>query len=409
MTTPDHPTAEERPVWARPDAFPKAPNSWGWATIKGTRHTCASLAELIRAIGADREAEIALAWTPDDEFMVLPEEIDEAAAAVSTARRLRADDDLDLGRSRMRYFSLLLAALIGWILWQNWKIAPAATPLPQHLLFAAKALISSTTAGIALLMFIIFAFIPWYEATKQDRMLRRQADASFADIIPALRFETWLEHQKAPVTRLFLVMIGIVGIAQILSQDSIHAAGLVKDRYHNGEYWRLLTAPFLHGGIVHFLMNAAGLIYLGRRIEVFARWPHLATVFLLSAAAGGIASARFLSTTSVGASGGLLGWLGFLLVFESLHSRLVPRRARKRLAAGVILTAIIGLIGFRFIDNAAHIGGTIAGMIYAFVVFPKSSSAFRPRTTLPDRVSGTIALAILSLAALYAVAEILGS
>jgi membrane associated rhomboid family serine protease len=180
-------------------------------------------------------------------------------------------------------------------------------------------------------------------------------------------------------------------------------AGLVKPAYHAGQWWRLLTAPFLHGNLIHFLLNAAALLYLGKRVEVFARWPHVPLVFLFSACVGGELSARFVPGTSVGASGGLMGLLGFLLVFESLHSRLVPRSASRRLLAGVLLTAVIGLVGYRFIDNAAHAGGLIAGMLYAIVVFPKSASSYRPNATISDRVAGIGALVLLTLSALFAV------
>jgi membrane associated rhomboid family serine protease len=97
-----------------------------------------------------------------------------------------------------------------------------------------------------------------------------------------------------------------------------------------------------------------------------------------------------------------MGWLGFLLVFETLHGRLVPRQARRRLAAGVLLTALIGLVGYRFLDNAAHAGGLVAGMLYAAMVFPASSSPVRPRSTITDRVAGAAALAVLTAAALFA-------
>jgi membrane associated rhomboid family serine protease len=97
-----------------------------------------------------------------------------------------------------------------------------------------------------------------------------------------------------------------------------------------------------------------------------------------------------------------MGWLGFLMVFETLHKQLVPRRARRRLAAGVVLTALIGLFGYRFIDNAAHAGGLIAGMIYAAIVFPASSSPNRPQSTVIDRIAGSAALAVLAATALFA-------
>ena len=103
-----------------------------------------------------------------------------------------------------------------------------------------------------------------------------------------------------------------------------------------------------------------------------------------------------------------MGWLGFLLIFESLHGCLIPQKARRRLIAGVLLTGLIGLIGYRFIDNAAHIGGLIAGMLYAAIVFPKSSSPNRPNSTLTDRIAGSAALVILAFSAVFAVRKILG-
>jgi membrane associated rhomboid family serine protease len=188
--------------------------------------------------------------------------------------------------------------------------------------------------------------------------------------------------------------------------DGTAEAGLMKDRYAQGEWWRLFTAPLLHGNIVHFLMNAAALAYLGKRVEVFARWPHVPLVFLFAASVGGEMSARFVAAPTVGASGGLMGWLGFLLVFETLHKRLVPRRARRRLVAGVFLTAVIGLFGYKYIDNAAHAGGLIAGMLYAAIVFPASSSPSRPRSTISDVIAGGAAMAALVAATLFAIGRI---
>ena len=226
-------------------------------------------------------------------------------------------------------------------------------------------------------------------------------------LVPVLRFETWMDAQKSPVTLIMLGLMVMVGLAQLLPSDALAAAGLVKERYLSGEKWRLLTAPFLHGNLIHFLMNASALLYLGKRLEVFARWPHVPMVFLFSACVGGEASARFLEAPSVGASGGLMGWLGFLLVFETLHGRLVPRVATRRLLAGILLTALIGLIGYRFIDNAAHAGGLFAGMLYALIVFPKSSSPNRPNSTLTDRMAGVLALAALVFAAGLALQKII--
>ncbi|RYD35601.1 MAG: rhomboid family intramembrane serine protease [Verrucomicrobiaceae bacterium] len=358
-------------------------------------------------------------WTPAHRRMILPEELEGAGEALRAARERWARDDKDDTAHRLRWFGSILALTVLYSFYQGWAQASGGSGLVS----GVRTLLGSPYSGIALLMFVIFAFIPWYQARKREKQLARWSEASITEIAPTLRFETWLTRQKAPLTRVFLGLMVLVALAQLLAQvrtagfgvvfsllhnwDGTTAAGLVKDRYFGGEWWRLFTAPFLHGNVVHFLMNAAALLYLGKRLEVFARWPHLVLVFLFSASVGGEASARFLTTVSVGASGGLMGWLGFLMVFETLHKELVPRRARRRLAAGVALTALIGVIGYRYIDNAAHAGGLVAGMVYALIVFPPSSSPHRPRSTGTDRVVGGAGLAFLVVTALFAVTRIM--
>ena len=416
----------DSPVWAREDAFPAAPSGWGWVDAKGNRHPCDSEEKLSAAIRDDRDGSVNLVWAPGHSRLILPEELAGMGDSLRHARERWTRDDLEDAKHRLRWFGTVLGGLAGYSFIGGWILAgrqAAQLGIPvgifEKLAFAAKATLGSTSGGLALLMFVVFAFIPWYQARKRRAELGNWTEAGIADFAPTIRFETWLEAQKAPLTRLFLGLIFLVALAQIktggissllsVNWQGTDAAGLVKPRYFQGEWWRLFTAPFLHGNVVHLLMNAAALAYLGKRVEVFARWPHLPLVFLFAASIGGEASARFIPTPSVGASGGLMGWLGFLLVFETLHKALVPRRARRRLAAGVFLTALIGLIGYRYIDNAAHAGGLFAGMLYAAIVFPASSSPHRPRTTITDRAAGAAATLFLIAAAGFAVMKILGS
>ncbi len=124
---------------------------------------------------------------------------------------------------------------------------------------------------------------------------------------------------------------------------------------------------------------------------------------------GGITTAQFAETTSVGASGGLMGLLGFLLVFETLHPRLVPQPTRRRLFAALVLTFVVGFIGYRFIDNYAHGGGLAAGVLYAALVFPRSRSARRPRANKLDLIFGGVAVLVLTTSVLVAVALMIDS
>jgi membrane associated rhomboid family serine protease len=381
--------SQDAPVWARPDAFPEAPSGWGWADAKGRRHPVESAEALAETIRSDSASAVTLVWTPEHPRLVVPEEIPALFPALRTARRRWVAADLDHAQGQIKLFGTGVLAMAAWTLWQG------------------RPLLKSTSTGMALVLFVMFALIPWYQAWKRGRELLRWDSAGMQAAVPVLRFETWLDLQRAPITRGIAALMVLAGLAQLLLPGhSIPAAGLVKAAYRHGEYWRLLTAPFLHGHPLHWFLNMGALLYLGRRVEVFARWPHVPLVFLFTASVGGEVSARLFDATSVGASGGLMGWLGFLLVFETLHSQLVPRSARRRLLAGVVLTAIIGALGYRFIDNAAHFGGLLAGMTYAAIVFPKSLSVRRPGSTLTDRIAGGLALAVLLASAGFAIWKI---
>ncbi|MBC7979347.1 MAG: rhomboid family intramembrane serine protease [Armatimonadetes bacterium] len=405
----------DQPVWAREEAFPPAGEGFGWIDRKGGRHVSASVDELSQTIRGDRDSVVNLVWSPESAYCKIPEEVEAFEESISEIRKRWVNDDLLDARHRLKWFGFGLGALVAYMVFQSWKqlgLLQQANGLDlgvvQELKWILKALIGSTSVGISLLGFLIFAFIPWYQAEKRLRELKQSQDSGNSRrIIPLIRFETWLQGQKAPVTKLILVMIAIVALAQVFFKGSVADAGLVKAAYLNGERWRLFTAPMLHGGILHFVMNALGLLYLGKRLEVFARWPHLPMVFLFSALVGGEASARFTQGTSVGASGGLMGWLGFLLVFETLHSKLIPQSAKRRLIGGVVMTGLIGLVGYRFIDNAAHFGGLFAGMAYAAIVFPKSSSVLRPKMNITDRLLGGASLGVIALSGGFAIMKMM--
>jgi membrane associated rhomboid family serine protease len=390
----------EQPVWARPDAFGPAGSGWGWVDRKGRRVECGGFDELAQAIVKDAGARVDLVWTPEAPGQVLPEEIPALHPALREARIRWARWEIEEGKRQMLMFGAVFAVMLAWTAFSTGKI------------------MASGSTGLALLLFFILGFLPWYQGHKRLKKAHIWVAGEMAADAPVLRFETWLSVQKAPATRLLLGLMVLAGLVQVLVEwrstqppqlgmITVDRAGLTKFAGAATDWWRLLTAPFLHGHWLHWLMNASALAYLGKRVEVFARWPHFAMAFAISAWIGGEASARYMKISSVGASGGLMGLLGFLLVFESLHRSLVPESARRRLLAGVVLTAVIGIVFSKFIDNAAHAGGLIAGMVYAALVFPKSASPHRPHTTTVDLVLGGAALGLLVCSALLACVKML--
>lgn len=384
---------DESPAWASPEVYPAKPGTpaYGALSRKGKRSEFESLEALQAHVRSSRES-VEAVWTPQTDRTVPPEAIPDLLEPL----RRRFVDLAEEGASDARRNSAIFGFLLAWALYA--AIANRRLPL------------DSVEVGLAALLLIVLGLMPWYDAWKArkeawelnvERLVSEEEEA---------RFERWLSRERAVVTVSLLGLLMVAGAVQVWVglEDSVQAAGLEKQLYARGEWWRLFTAPFLHGHPLHWALNAAGLWYLGRRVEALARWPHLAIVVLVSMLAGGIATAEFMpDRTSVGASGALLGLLGFLLVFETLHQRLVPHPTRRRLFAALILTFVVGFVGYRFIDNYAHGGGLVAGILYGAIVFPKSRSARRPAADFRDRLVGGAALAVLTASALWAVGRML--
>jgi membrane associated rhomboid family serine protease len=146
--------------------------------------------------------------------------------------------------------------------------------------------------------------------------------------------------------------------------DSGNLAGLSQ-----GEWWRLLTAAFLHGGILHLLFNMYALYLFGPQLEAAFGHVRFAALYVLSALGGSAVSYLFANPVqpSLGASGAVFGILGATLV--------VSRRLRYDVRGVTVLIGINLALGFVIegIDWRAHLGGLITGMAvaYAFAYAPR--------------------------------------
>lgn len=139
----------------------------------------------------------------------------------------------------------------------------------------------------------------------------------------------------------------------------------------NGEWWRLFTSMFVHSGFLHLAMNMFGLTLAAQFIEpIFGKTKFLA-LYLASGICGSIASIMWYENiTSVGASGAILGVFSSVLGLSI--SNALPKETRITLASlfglSVLISLLAGLTGG--IDNAAHIGGAISGLILGFILHP---------------------------------------
>jgi len=158
---------------------------------------------------------------------------------------------------------------------------------------------------------------------------------------------------------------------RLVSGDGLHYALLRCGGKSNaliaaGEPWRLLSALFLHGSLLHLAVNAVGVWYLGRLAENAFGRRRAFLLYLLSGIAATATSVLASDALSVGASGavfGLLGGIGVALV--RLRAELPPAARRLLVVAPLLWGAGSLLVGWfvEDIDNAAHLGGLAAGAL----------------------------------------------
>jgi membrane associated rhomboid family serine protease len=233
------------------------------------------------------------------------------------------------------------------------------------------------------------------------RMERRVAEAQGLTATDLQRgADAWVERQveaaqPIPTTRRLGSVIIAVGITQILMKDaSIDAGAVSREAVAAGEWWRLFTAPMLHGGILHFWMNYGALESLGRTVETRAVRAYVPLVFLAAALVGGLCSILLPpDAPSVGASGGLMGMFGFLAVMAWRRKQHLPQGFLRGLLINLGIIGLVGLFAYQFIDNAAHAGGLLAGLLIGFAAVPPGEADWTETRGL--RRAGVVAQAAI--------------
>jgi membrane associated rhomboid family serine protease len=177
------------------------------------------------------------------------------------------------------------------------------------------------------------------------------------------------------VTQALLAITIVISLLAILTPDTTiaDALALVPSAVAHGELWRLFTVTLLHDGFLHLFFNMYALYLIGPIVESTWGGKLMLAFYLLTAAAASTASFVITHGVAVGASGAIFGLIGVLFAGTRAHHPLLDQRARAiaaQLVPIIVLNLIIGFAAGGSIDNAAHIGGLVAGMWLGFVVPP---------------------------------------
>lgn len=146
-----------------------------------------------------------------------------------------------------------------------------------------------------------------------------------------------------------------------------------------GQYWRLVTAIFLHANLLHIAFNSLVLLDLGPTVEELYGSARFFFLYVLAGAFGFVTSLVWHGgiVFSLGASGALLGLAGVMIGYTTRYPSSVGRMIRGQLLRWLVYLLVMGFLFRGLIDNAAHAGGLISGFALAYVVPDASIFAHR--------------------------------
>jgi membrane associated rhomboid family serine protease len=166
----------------------------------------------------------------------------------------------------------------------------------------------------------------------------------------------------------------------------------------DGEWWRLLTAAFLHGSLLHLGINMLMLWWIGTPMELALGRARFVALYLVSGLAGSAGALLLIPghVITVGASGAIFGLLGAALVFE---------RQRHYVLGGSALTIVVLNLVFTFAVPNVSIGGHVGGLVGGALV-GLAMSRFGRGHALYGRpgalgVAGVVGVGLLSVAVAY--------
>jgi rhomboid protease GluP len=129
--------------------------------------------------------------------------------------------------------------------------------------------------------------------------------------------------------------------------------------FYRHEWWRLVTAMFLHGGLIHIGFNVMVLMDIGPVVEEVYGSPRYLFLYVATGVAGFVLSA-FHQAPAVGASTALMGLIGLMIAITTKRGGTAMRELRARLVSWVVSIFVIGFL-MPGIDNWGHLGGLAAG------------------------------------------------
>jgi membrane associated rhomboid family serine protease len=367
--------------WLCEAAFPEKPPDSEYGYLEKRKFVPCSREELVRRCSLDEVPGIQLIWYPDAPRLVPIAHAPFLADALKERLRKRLHTSLGIG--------MVSLVIYGGIICLAWG--------------------GGHGHSIYLLMFLSIGLIPVLQSSYGLHKLKKLNSESISEEGATHLYQAWVDSRPVRFTWILLSLVVIVFSVEAIRSlsEAIAAAGLDKHAVWRGEWWRLFTGPLMHGSVIHLLFNATALFGLGRIVELLASRYHLALVFAVSALSGSIFSLFLLpNTTSVGASGGLMGLIGFLGILGWRRKHLLPPGFVKSVVINIVIVAVMGIVAFAIIDNAAHFGGLVGGALAGIFLIGRNDQTLPIVCGRPVKILGALAMLGTVFFAAFAIIKI---
>ena len=191
-------------------------------------------------------------------------------------------------------------------------------------------------------------------------------------------FDPKIPKYKPILTKFLIILISIMFIVEFFYTLKYGEKGIImlgakwNEGITNGEYWRFFTCALLHGSLMHLFLNLAGLYIFGQELESIYGPIKFLFICLLTSWGSTLTSYAFSSGTAIGASGIVFGIIGSLIAFYFSQKGKVTGADYKfkSMYTLVIINLVLGFMIPR-IDNSAHIGGILTGLLSGWLLSPK--------------------------------------
>ena len=210
-----------------------------------------------------------------------------------------------------------------------------------------------------------------------------------------------LFKSKVPYITYFLIAVNIIfyivpiylgEYQSILNNYCVHGPSI-----RAGQYYRLVTGMFLHGSIWHIFFNCYALYVIGSQIESFLGKVKYVIIYFFSGIMASLFSMTFAGPNfSIGASGAIFGLMGALLYFGYYYRVYLGNVLKSQIIPLILFNLIIGFM-LPGVDNFAHIGGLIGGVLIT------KSLGVKDKTTTFDKGNGWIMTLIFTIFIIYIV------